>query len=479
MTDIADRACCPIDLPAISAIISAAATIGSKITIRPKAKDDWTVAPNLWGMGVLPPGYLKSHCLEEPKKPLDRLEIDARKKHEEDLKEHSVRKAIADAQDEAAKSALKSAARRGKDGLAVSDDVLRRLAVESSERPAITLPTMRRKTVGDVTVEKLGELLIENPNGLLVYRDELMGFFCNLEKQGHEVDRAFFLEGWNGIGSFLYDRIGRGSLYIPTNTISILGGIQPGRLASYIRRSGSGDNDDGLISRFQLAVYPDIDRPYVHVDRYPEVEAKQIAYNAFLALDSLTPASISADHDDRFPFVRFANDAQEFFTGWFVELENRLRSSQEIGCFVSHLAKYRSLMPSLALLFHMIEWVGGRQDIQSNRVSLHSAAQAAAWCDYLEQHARRIYQMAFDGDPEPAQRLAERIKSSLPNPFAPYQVAKKGWAGLSTVDEVDRAVAMLEDHGWVYRNEIPSGPQGGRPKIEIHVNPRLLEGGKP
>ena len=338
-------------------------------------------------------------------------------------------------------------------------------------------PTLRRYIINDATVEKLGELLAENPDGLLLYRDELMGFLKGLEKQGHEGDRAFYLEAWNGTGSYSYDRIGRGSLFIPSNTVSILGGIQPGKLAAYIRGAGSGENDDGLISRFQLAVYPDVDQPFINVDRWPDTQAKNRAYAVFTSLASLDPGSISATVDavGEIPYLRFADDAQAFFDGWRIDLETKVRSSQEAANLTSHLSKYRSLMPSLALLFHLIEVVSGSA---SGLVSLTSARRSAAWCQYLEEHARRIYQAAFDGDPEPAQRLAERLKASLPSPFKARDVLRKQWRGLATKEEVDRAVSLLEEHGWLVRQEIPTDPQsGGRPTEEFHVNPAILNGG--
>ena len=40
--------------------------------------------------------------------------------------------------------------------------------------------------------------------------------------------------------------------------MSILGGVQPGKLAEYVRSAVRGGfSDDGLIQRLQLAVYPD------------------------------------------------------------------------------------------------------------------------------------------------------------------------------------------------------------------------------
>jgi putative DNA primase/helicase len=476
LEDIAERASCPLDLPAVSAMVCLGAVVGRRVAIRPKRFDDWTVVPNLWGMGVLPPGWLKTHCLEEPKKPLARLELEAREIHAQALNDFAVLEAVATAQMEAAKAALKDAAKGKKGVSAASEEGLKELAAQTLSKPDLTFPTLRRHIINDATVEKLGELLAENPQGLLLYRDELMGFLKTLEKQGHEGDRAFYLESWNGTGSYSYDRIGRGSLFIPSNTVSILGGIQPGKLAAYIRGAGSGENDDGLISRFQLMVYPDIDRPYRHVDRWPDAEAKNLAYDVFKMLASLDLETIGAKADKagEIPYVRFTDDAQLFFDSWFKELENRVRSSQESACLTSHLAKYRSLLPSLALLFHLVEVVDGTA---SGQVSLVSVRRTAAWCDYLEQHARRIYQAAFDGDPEPAQRLAERIKgNNLPNPFTNRQVVKKGWKSLGTPDEVDRALGLLEDHNWVYPEEVQSTERGGRPNTVYHINPRLLQG---
>jgi putative DNA primase/helicase len=470
LEDIAERASCPLDLPAMAAVVALSAVVGRQVAIRPKRFDDWTVVPNLWGMGVLPPGWLKTHTLDEPRKPLARLEIDARERHRQALEEFAVSRAIAEAAAKSGKAALEAATKRG-----ASPDVLRQLATQAITEHKQNEPTLRRYIVNDATVEKLGELLNENPNGLLVYRDELMGFLRSLEKQGHEGDRAFYLEAWNGTGSYTYDRIGRGSVFIASNTISILGGIQPSKLAAYIRGAASGENDDGLISRFQLAVYPDINQPYRHVDRWPNSEAKNRVYAVFQALDTLDPQVIGAATDsESIPYLRFSDDAQSFFDSWRTDLETRIRASQETASLTSHLSKYRSLMPSLALLFHLVDVAAGKA---SGAVSLTSARIAAAWCDYLEAHARRIYQFAFDGDPEPAQRLAERIKENLPNPFSVRDVVKKGWASLTTTEAVERAIAILEEHDWVRQVEVPPGPEGGRPKTEIHINP-LAQGNK-
>jgi putative DNA primase/helicase len=302
-----------------------------------------------------------------------------------------------------------------------------------------------------------------------------MGFLRGLDKQGCESARAFYLESWSGTGSFTYDRIGRGTLHIPSVCLSMFGTIQPGPLARYVRAAATDDND-GLFNRYQILVYPDPPEKWVNVDRYPDTKEKNVAYGVFQALDALDPEKVGAqeDEDRGIPFLRFAPDAQRLFDQWRTELENRLRSGEDPAVLQCHLAKYRSLMPSLALLFHLIDVVGGQEP---GPVTLQSAEAAAAWCELLELHAQRLYQAAFDGDVEAAQRLSQRLRDSLPNPFKARDVQRKCWSGLDSAQAVEHALLMLEDRGWVKSVEASAGEEGGRPTRLYWVNPAVLEKG--
>src|SRR5687767_860978 len=66
ITDIAERMQCPLDFPAVAAMVCLAAIVGRQIGIRPKRHDDWLVVPNLWGAVIGRPGLLKSPALAEP-----------------------------------------------------------------------------------------------------------------------------------------------------------------------------------------------------------------------------------------------------------------------------------------------------------------------------------------------------------------------------------------------------------------------------
>jgi hypothetical protein len=70
-----------------------------------------------------------------------------------------------------------------------------------------TAPACRRFITNDATKEKLQAILGENPGGLLSYQDELAGWFRQLDSLGHEGEKHFFMEMWNGTRHTV-DRIG-------------------------------------------------------------------------------------------------------------------------------------------------------------------------------------------------------------------------------------------------------------------------------
>jgi hypothetical protein len=144
-------------------------------------------------------------------------------------------------------------------------------------------PQERRFKTNDATIEKLVELLQQNPRGILYYRDELVGLFRRMETQGREQDRAFLIEAWSGNGSHTDDRIGRGTVRADNVCVSLLGSIQPGKLGGYLDQAISQGDNDGFMQRLQLAIYPDV-APYQHVDEPPDRAARDRAYRIIKAI---------------------------------------------------------------------------------------------------------------------------------------------------------------------------------------------------
>ena len=280
------------------------------------------------------------------------------------------------------------------------------------------------------------------------------------------------LGSWNGAGGFDYDRIGRGTLHIPALTLSIIGGMTPGKLRSYLAGALEGAaQDDGLLQRFQVAVWPEISGDWKNIDRYPDTDAKTEAFKIFQALDKLDPASIGAEaQDEEIPALRFAREAQDLFDDYRTRLELRLRSGElkEAPAFESHLAKYRSLMPSLALIFHLVAVVTERS---SGPVSLEAAKLAADWCDFLEQHARKIYSPELQPDVTAAHRLAAKIKAGdIQDGQTVREIYRCQWSGLTNAEPVYAGLGILIECGWVHMEQTETG---GRRSEVLHIHPDL------
>jgi Protein of unknown function (DUF3987) len=472
IVDVSERMQIPPDFTAAGAVVVAGSLIGRKVGIHPKRQDDWLVVPNMWGAVVGRPSLLKSPALAEVMKPLARLVAEAYEEYQEARLAYESDVMVAEATKSALKDELKKAAREA----ARSGDrsKLTEIASRSQDAEVPEEPLLKRYKTEDATVEKISEILLENPRGILVHRDELSGWLRNLDKQGREGDRSFYLESWNGTGSFDVDRIGRGSLHVPALCLSILGSIQPGPLSTYVYQATQGEKgDDGLLQRFQLLVWPDPLATWTNVDRWPDTEAKNRAYEVYKRLDGLDPDDFGAsgEEEESIPAVRFTDEAQKGFDQWRDELEDRLRTAEIPPALESHLAKYRSLMPSLALIFQLIEFVDGTGE--DGAVELRAVLQVAAWCKYLETHATRLYSSAQNPAMEGARALLDRIrKGGVSDGDSTRSVYRRHWAKLSTPEEVSSACVVLEEFGWL---RIEVAKTSGRSTTKLRLHPALRE----
>src|SRR5215217_6825223 len=462
------------DFTAAAALVQAASLIGRKVGIYPKRHDDWMVIPNLWGGLVGPPASMKTPALEQAIKPIKRLAALAREAYEEALKQHDLDKMVAAAEKGAFKKELEDKAKKVASGNVPRGEMdAVRGKIEALEEPE--KPTQKRYITSDATIEKLAEILAVNPDGILCYRDELMGWLKGLDKVGRESDRAFYLEAWNGNGSHEVDRIGRGSVHVPALCVSIIGGIQPGPLTKYVGDAlEEAEKADGLLQRFQVMVYPDM-KGFEPTDIAPNKKARNRAYGIFEKLAYLEAEKFgaTAENVDDIPCLRFSPEAQQVFDAWRAEVEPRYRSGQYPAALESHMLKYRSLFASLALIFEAIDFVGDVSE--GGEVREENALRAAAWCTYLETHVLRVYYPLLDTPGRRAQTLLGHLRmGDVKHGMKTREIWRKGWPGLQTAEDLREALEILEGLGWVRRFAIkPSG--GGRPSERLHLHPDLRD----
>ncbi len=466
--DISFRMGCKLDFPAVAALVALSSLIGARAVIAPKAVDTWKVVPVLWGQIISPPGSKKSPPLNEVMRPLHRMDSENRRiwniEHGQWAAETKLQKLSAESNERQAKN------------LATSDPE-KALSLLLPPPSSIDEPKLRRRVITDATVEKLGEVLVDHPYGILAFRDELHGLLTQMDKAGQEGARSFYLQGFDGDQPYTFDRIGRGTLHIPQVCIALLGGIQPGLLDDYVQKCLQGGvGNDGLLQRFGLSVWPDHEDEYQYVDQAPDPIAEARAHEVFERLDKLKAGS------DGKPIVwRYSKDAQHIFRDWLTELEAELLALKSTPALASHFSKYRKLIPAMSLVFALIDTPNSNQVVHERELM-----RAIAWGQYLRSHARRMYAVHSGPEAQGAAALLEKLRqfwvsdgTGTTNSFTPREVALKGWSGLSTSADVRKAAMTLVDHGWLRRVVIESADARGRgrpsERYEIHPDLRGME----
>lgn len=449
----ADSLQVPPEFVGVPAMIALGSCIGRRVSVRLKRSMPWFEVPILWGCVVGRPSAGKSPAISPSRRMLDMVESDARQAFEEARVVHARMARIAEIEaDLALKSVRKLVLQGDREGAEAA-----LAAAAKNEREC---PGEPRLVVNDATIEKLGELLSDNPRGVIYVRDEVAGWLANLDREGREGDRSFFLESWNGKGSYTFDRIARGTTRIEACAVSIMGGVQPGKLAEYVRGAiKGGAADDGLIQRFQMSIYPDLSPVWRFRDFVPDPDGERNVLSLFRYLYTLDPVQIQAESDDSCdtPYLRLCDEAQERFADWLTALMQRLRSGAEPPHLESHLSKYSALAGRLSLVLHLAERGVGP-------VSDAAMAAAIAWCALLEAHARRIYAPVTD-DGISAAHLILKKRGDLPEGFTSRDVYRRGWTGLTDKGLVEGGLELLVEYGHLQSWIEGATEHGGRPSL--------------
>jgi hypothetical protein len=125
-----------------------------------------------------------------------------------------------------------------------------------SEDKKVSKPNYGKSILGDFTPEKLAENLQHNKKGVLIFKDELIGWINSFDQYRKGSDQQMYLEFFNG-GTLSVDRVSKPSIRVERTNINVLGGIQPSALKEMASKNR---NNDGFLARF-LFIYPTLIKP--------------------------------------------------------------------------------------------------------------------------------------------------------------------------------------------------------------------------
>ena len=171
----------------------------------------------------------------------------------------------------------------------------------------IPFPILKKFIVNDATIEAIHIKHKHNERGLLMFNDELAGFFNNQNRYNKGSEQQQWLQNFSGMPISI-DRKKEEALMIERPHISIICGIQP----KVINKIFADKTDDGTIDRF-LFFMPEV---------MPEIKwtEEEINPEVFEIWETIVQRILELDMENPTTF-HFSPEARKFLFEWQNSLE--------------------------------------------------------------------------------------------------------------------------------------------------------------
>jgi putative DNA primase/helicase len=441
----------PVDYVALGFIVTAASIIGGKRKVQPYEAGTWREPPILWLGLVGDPSFNKSPALDPLLGILRKIEMERADEHREKVSGWQADCERAKIERQNWQTSVKEAAGEG-------------ASTPPLPQAAHDQPRRRRLFVQDATPESMGEVLAGNPQGTLLIRDELDGWLSSFDRY-NPGGRSFWLEAFGGRPYTIDRKANPEPLTVTFNGVSIIGGIQPQKLADSLLSGLSAD--DGLAARF-LWIWPN--RPTF---ARPQSDANILALETALRrLDNLEWGI--GENGDRVPVViplePAAADAFEAF-----QRANRDHEDDASGMFKSFIGKLPGVALRLSLVAEFAEWgwSGGLEPRTIRKETVEAVA------DFLESYAMPMAARVFgDAALPPVERNAATIARWLlkhgPKTLNARELRRTaGLPGLREANVVRDAIDALVEASWLRPAPSRNGDNPGRQRSDFIVNPAI------
>jgi hypothetical protein len=257
---------------------------------------------------------------------------------------------------------------------------------EQEEYPEVMKPTKKQFIANDITIEALVDLHQQNDISVGVFKDELAGWFKDMNKYKAGSDLEFWLSTWSG-KSVNLNRMTRAGSFVAKPLIPVLGGIQPTIFNSFY----TDDNkDNGFMDRMLLSF------PELAIEQYNdrEMDSNTIQWysDTIIAFfEAVKHRIIRRDEDGNIEpkIVRFGAEAKIEWKRIFNEITNIQNSNEENEYMKSMLPKQKSYIPRFALLLHTFNAIG-LDNYNFEEISKESILKAEKLSKYFIAMAKKV-----------------------------------------------------------------------------------------
>jgi hypothetical protein len=458
--EVARAMACPADYAAVPLLVIAGGVFGAARAL--EIKPGHRQRANLFAAVVGPPGLLKTPAQDQMAEPLRAIEADLRAEWKARMKEY-----------QAALHAYEADLKRWKN----------KREGEPPEKPE--RPSLERLTVDDATVEALAAVLGENPRGVTLVKDELVGLVLALNQYregGKGTDRQFYLSCWSGV-DYIKDRCKdreQGPLYLPKPFLAVVGGLTPDRLPTLRgdrpRQTGE---QDGFLDRY-LFSYP-VELP-AEEENWLQIDPDTLALWAGVVkqLRSLELVPVQEGEEVRGwrpYYVGLTPDGRAAWQAFTRRHAAEVNAADFPECLRGPWSKLRGYCGRLALIVHFLRWACGEVEGDRADVDGESLRRGALLVDYFKAHARKVYAQ-LDADPRAAvaRKLLRWVTQGNRGTFT-RRDAYRALRGprCRSVDDVEPIISLVEKHGFVRALPSPERHTAGRhPSPGYESHPSLL-----
>ncbi|HVS37792.1 MAG TPA: YfjI family protein [Gemmataceae bacterium] len=433
---------CEPSFVALPALAAAAGLVGNARTVR--LKKGWVEPLVLWTCIIGDSGSLKSPAISAAVAPVYRRQQQLRDDYERDLDKYEHEK--------------RQYAERSREPRRKSDK-----APDESEPEK---PSARRALISDVTVEKIAEVLEDNPRGVLLVRDELAGWFGSFRRykdaQGGS-DLPVWLE-MHRAGPIIVDRKtgDRPSLFVPHAAVSLTGGVQPETLARCLTAEHM---EAGLGARVLLAMPPRRRKVWTENEIHPE-----LATEYERVLRALGALPMDADDDGREgPFaVKLTPEAKTLWVEWYNGWADRQAAAE--GATAAAYAKLEGGAARLALLHSIVVKTGTQADA-SDPIDADSMAAGVGLARWFAGEAQRVYAILAESEGQRASRRLIEFIQAHGGRMTARALHKANRTRYPDADAAEQALDELaKAHLAVWTGAVPR-PRGGRPSRTLNLIP--------
>jgi len=214
----------------------------------------------------------------------------------------------------------------------------------------IKKPFKTQFIVNDITQEALIDLHEESKNSVGVFKDELAGWFKDMNKYRAGSDLEFWLSSWSNKGITLNRKTAKSS-FVESPIIPVLGGIQPNILTQFFTEE---NKENGFVDRM-LTCFPDL-----VIDEYNENEMNQDVLDwysdyivTFYQLIKRDYIEYNQENEINPKICYFSKEAKVEWKRIFNEITVTQNSDFENEYMKSMLPKQKSYIPRFALLIHV------------------------------------------------------------------------------------------------------------------------------